>query len=232
MATLVEIAGAHEDGDDKNNSVTFSGDFSFAKKAGFSADACKSIDEIRKPDADDPDTLTDEIIPTSAGEFEVTEQRLCIEVDGETSIPNTDEYQVTTKYKGLAMAAFPPTGTTHTLAKIERDGYEANIPYLTTHSAYNQRIVIVNRWRETQYSFSNFESEDGVEVLEGMDAEGTLLEGTNVLRVRDIVTIEGGTRASGTLNVVAPSREIDAAVQQVNLESRSVDTVYLDFGGS
>ena len=81
-------------------------------------------------------------------------RRACaIEVDGETSIPNTDEYTVTTKYKGLDMAAFPPAGATHTLAAISRDGYGANIPYLTTDDGYNQRIILVNRWRATTYVF-------------------------------------------------------------------------------
>ena len=57
---------------------------------------------------------------------------------------------------------------------------------------------------------------------------GTLPEGTTVLRVQDIVTIEGGTRASGAVSIVAPAGHIDGVVQQVNLMNRSVDTVYLD----
>jgi hypothetical protein len=226
IANLVAITGAHETGDDLNNSVTFSGDFSFAEVAGFGTD-CTTTTEIRKASEEDAEVLTDEIVPSSAQLFE-TPQMLCIEVDGETPIPNTNYYMVTTKYKGIEMAAFPPVGGTHSLARIQRDGYSKNIPYMTTHDFYNQRVVIVNRWRETEYMFGGFESEDGVEVTAGMDASGTLPEGTTVLRMGDIVTIEGGDRASGTLSVVAPRTTIDAAVQQVNLETRSVDTVYLD----
>jgi hypothetical protein len=233
VGELVDITGPHTDGVDLNNTVTFAGDFSFAKAAGHTADAvddsynCTSITEIRKPDETDPEVLTDEIVPQSASEFELS-KFLCVEVDGETSIPNTDEYTVTTKYKGLEMAAFPPVGATHTLAKIQRDGYSANIPYLTTDDGYNQRVILVNRWRATTYAFGPFESEDGVEVTEGEMVRGTLPEGTTVLRVQDIVTIEGGTRASGAVSVVAPADAIDGAVQQVNLMNRSVDTVYLD----
>jgi hypothetical protein len=231
VGALVDITGPHGTIGDLNNSVTFSGDFSFAKTAGFTtsvtSNGCTGITEVRKPDADDPEVSTDEIVPQSAGDFAVA-QFLCIEVDGETSIPDTDEYQVTTKYKGLENAAFPPVGATHTLAKIERDGYDANIPYLTTDDGYNQRVILVNRWRATTYAFGPFESEDGVEVTEGEMVRGTLPEGTTVLRVRDIVTIDGGTRASGAVTVVAPADDIDGAVQQVNLMNRSVDTVYLD----
>jgi hypothetical protein len=230
VAMLTEITGPHEDPVDEglNNSVTFGGDFSFAKAAGHSASRdCSSITEIRKPDEDDPEVLTGEIVPQSALEFQAVKS-LCIAVDGETSIPNTDEYTVTTKYKGIPMAAFPPMGATHTLATISRDGYGANIPYLTTDDGYNQRIILVNRWRATTYAFGPFESEDGVEVIEGEMVRGTLPEGTTVLRVRDIVTIEGGTRASGAVSVVAPASRIDGVIQQVNLMNRSVDTVYLD----
>ena len=70
---LIEITGAHEaDDGDLNNSVTFAGDFSFAKAAGFTTDGtgCTSITEVRKPDENDPEALTDEIVPQSAGEFE------------------------------------------------------------------------------------------------------------------------------------------------------------------
>ena len=227
--TLVSITGDHETEDGElNNSVTFSGDFSFVKSAGFSGADCSTITEVRKESEEDPEVYTDEIVPQSAASFVDAPQSLCIEVDGETPIPDTGYYMVTTKYKGLPMAAFPPVGGTHSLARIERDGYDANIPYMTTHSAYNQRVVIVNRWRATTYTFGSFESEDGVEVTGGIAAEGILPEGTTVLRMRDIITIEGGNRASGSLTVVAPEYHIDAAVQQVTLESQAVDTVYLD----
>ena len=217
------------DGADLDNSVTFSGDFSFAKTAGYGTAACGSLTEIRKPSDEDADVLTDEIVPQGAEKFGAEGvQSLCIVVDGKTPIPNTDHYMVTTKYKGLAMAAFPPVGGTHSLARISRDGYSRNIPYMTTDDGYNQRVVIVNRWRETEYAIGSFEMEDGVEVTAGDDAAGTLPEGTTVLRMTNIVTIEGGTRASGTVSVVAPESTIDVAVQQVNLMNRSVDTVYLD----
>ena len=233
VATLLDITVAHEDDDgDLTNTVTFSGDFSFAKAAGFadtlSTSGCSDITEVRKPDEADPEILTDEVVAQSADEFDDGSVFLCVEVDGETAMTDTDYYMVTTKYKGRAMAAYPPAGGTHNLARIRRDGYSAAIPYLTTHEAYNQRVVIVNRWRETMYAFTTFAHEVGVEVTDGAMASGTLPTGTTVLRVDDIVTIDGASRASAILTVVAPESYIDAAVQQVNLEDRGVDTVYLN----
>ena len=82
--------------------------------------------------------LTDETMPQEAQTFELDTdadgtddnmlQRLCIEVDGETVIPKTAPYMVTTKYAGKGdTTAFPPMGMTHDLAMIDRDG--------TTHGA-------------------------------------------------------------------------------------------------
>ena len=242
------IADWEDDDGDPNHTVTFAGDFSFAKAAGFDVAAyitrnddgditstvgadCANIEEVRKA-TEDGEMLTDEILPQSAEDFTTGGtggQVLCIEVDGETPITETENYEVTTKYTAATGSAFPPAGGTYLLGKIERDGYERGVPYVTTDSGYNQRFIIVNRWQETEYMFHEIEGEGGdVQVMLGSAATGTLPTGTTVLRATDIVDITGGTRASATLTVVAPENKIDAAVQQVNLMNRTVDTVYLD----
>ena len=75
------------------------------------------------------------------------------------------------------------------------------------------------------YNFS-FQTEPGVTATAGDAATGTVQPGENlVLRVSDIVTFEGGTRGSGTINVVAPSNRVDIATTQVNLSDGGTDTV-------
>jgi hypothetical protein len=225
---LTDLIDEFGPGDDPNHTVALAGDFSFADKAGFDGnDDCSDVTEVRKS-TEDGESLTDEVAPQSAEDFATAVQNVCIVVDGKTAITATDYYSVTTKYKAASMSAFPPTGGTRQLARILRDGYERGIPYLTTDSGYNQRFVIVNRWTDAEYMFHEMQSEDGVEVEAGSAATGTAPTGTTVLRAADIVSITGGTRASATLTVVAPEDKIDAAVQQVNLENRTVDTVYLD----
>ena len=213
------------------NPVTIAGTTSFiGQKGEFGLAAtpgdCSSINDIRKTSTTSPSMILDEIKGQMAITFTMM-QTLCVMVDGETSIPETGPYTVETSYKGLANAAFPPAGGTHALAAIGRNGTTFRIPYLTTADGYNQRIVIVNRGSATTYEFGEFEMEAGVTVTPGEMASGDLPEGTTVLRASNVATIDGGSRASGTLTVVADSNTIDGAVQQINLESRSVDTVYL-----
>jgi hypothetical protein len=218
------------------NPVTIAGTTSFiGQKGKFGLVAtpatpgdCSSIEDIRKTSATSPSMILDEIKGQMAITF-IMEQTLCVMVDGETVIPETGAYTVETSYKGLANAAFPPAGGTHALAAIGRNGTTFRIPYITTDAGYNQRFVIVNRGAATTYSFGEFEVEEarGVMVAAGMDASGGLPQGTTVLRAEDVVDITGGSRVAGTLTIVADDSTIDAAVQQVNLENRTVDTVYL-----
>ena len=153
---------------------------------------------------------------------------LCIAVDGETVIPETDAYTLTTKYGGIAGAAFPPQGRLHELGDVTQDGTRYTIPYLTTFAEYNQRLSLVNfGTKAVRYEFHSFNSEDGVTAMGGTAAEGELPVGQTVLKTSDIVDIMGGNRASVRLRIVSAPRHMSAAVQQVNLETRGVDTVYL-----
>jgi hypothetical protein len=216
------------------NSVTIAGATSFIGQKGEfglagAADCSGTITEIRKMSTTTPSRILDDITGRKASEFTTAGMHLCVVVDGETPIPETGAYTVQTSYKGLADAAFPPAGGSHVLAAIGRNGTTFRIPYITTDAGYNQRFVIVNRGAATTYSFGEFEVEEarGVMVAAGMMASGDLPEGTTVVTASNIVDITGGSRAAGTLTIVADESTIDAAVQQVNLGNRTVDTVYL-----
>jgi hypothetical protein len=221
-----------------NNSVVFSGEVSFLKKiglmdaaAGATVSTCATIgDDLRVASTDDPAVLTDEFRTLKSGDF-ATRMFLCIQVDGETVIPPTDAYTVTTKYTGVTGAAFPPQGSTYELGGIVQDGTSYTIPYLTSFEDYNQRLSLVNFGpKPVRFNFHSFSHEDGVTVAEGMDATGVLPVGQTVLRTSDIVDIMGGNRASARLSIVSAPRHMSAAVQQINLETRGVDTVYLVHG--
>ena len=83
-----------------------------------------------------------------------TAQHLCIMVDPEADtampIPTTDAYTAMGSYMGIADAAIGPMPEEQTLGMIRRNGVTVRIPYVTTYSGYNQRLVVVNRGGTSQ----------------------------------------------------------------------------------
>lgn len=252
VGMLVQIAPAAATGEDMANPVTFSGNFGFVETLALAVncDAGTSLTELRKADEDDPKVLTSETIPHDATMFPIAAAEddgttadvdesmpsmryLCIEVDGETAIPATAPYMVTTKYKGLASAAFPPVGATSALAMITRDGTAVHIPYLTTYEGYNHRITITNRGsRDTTYTMS-FKPEANVTATPGSAASGTVAAGeTMVISATDAVTLEGGSRTHATITMPMSPNLLDVSTTLVNRETRTaVVTVHLSDNG-
>ena len=215
-----------------DSSVVFSGDFSFAKAAWLSSSVDCSVPgtmDLIKRDAETGEATGERELKAQTPEQIIGDATasppvagtpyLCIDVynseaedesEKATVIPETDNYEVTTSYvAGTTGAVFPPSGGTFSLGRIERNGTTVQLPYLTTHGPYNQRIVIVNRGGEASYSFSFTEEEDGAMATAGADAKGTLAaKATTYLSLRhsDLVTLEG-TRPDGkdpTSNVSPP----------------------------
>ncbi len=125
---------------------------------------------------------------------------------------------------------FPPAGTAGIhVGIIKHDGTTVQIPFVTSYDGYTQRIVIVNRNKvDVGYSLT-FRSEgdgmiDGDNPYEGM----ALADQATVLKVADLVTLTGPTRASATLTVASESIFIDVATTMVNKMDQSTDTVVLD----
>ena len=103
---------------------------------------------------------------------------LCFEAYLETDedaipIPATAPYVATKTFVAgtTTDAAFPPGKVEHELGYIKRDGTTIRLSYLTQFSAYNQRIVIVNRGRNAPYTFT-FMAEDDVMVTPGRGCQG------------------------------------------------------------
>ena len=225
VALVADVIGTNSD--TKKHGMTFSGTyFQFPSKVTVD-DTCRAIGtDIRIKDTA-TGIYADMTMPVGAGNFE-TAMSLCIHVDGETTIPETDEYQVTTKYAGITGAAFPRRPGRMTWARSNATEPLTTFPYLTTFDGYNQRIAVVNRsGRTVDYVFTDFMAEDGNTVTGGEAHSGTFSPGQTVLMATDIVTIEGGARAAANLTIVADPSVISAATQTVNLGSRGTDTVYL-----
>ena len=222
----------------ETSSVTISGDFSFASMAWLQATAACSTEgatDLRQ--MDDDGNVLDELVPQpltadTLGLFEAAEgQHLCISAHtGEeaVAIPATAPYIVTTEYDaGTPMAGWPPNAGEYSLGRITRDGTTVHIPYLTTWADYNQRIVVSNRGANSAPYWITFRPEEGVTATPNdMYAMGTLDGGsTIVLRVMDVVTLEGRTRTAATFVAEAPATQIDVATVIVNMMTGSTDTV-------
>ena len=207
------------------SAVTFSGDFSFIKMLALpETSGCSgSLTELRAPSKADPQVLTDMTIAQGAGDFS-TARALCVVVDGETAIPDTEAYTVTTEYKGPAVNAFPPVGGTHNLAMIKRGGTTVHIPYLTTYEGYNQRLVVRNRSaREVSYTVT-FTTEDAVTASPMSYTDMIAGNSVKMTRIQDVVTLSGGSRTAATVTSNAASGTLGVATTIVNREDRSTDT--------
>jgi hypothetical protein len=240
------------DPEEDGSSVIFTGDFSFASMVTLDDDAtCDDAvpDGTGTPPedtSDQADLLQRYTSGEDAGEVKDTEKLmaqspayvndnpyLCIHVvDAEhedaIAIPETLAYMVMTSYSaGTTDAAFPPRDGEHALGRIMRDGVTVRLPFLTTYSEYNQRLVIVNRGGEADYSIS-FTPEVGVMADPGSDAEGTLpAKATKVINLDDgnLVTLSGRTRTAGTLIIESQDSMIDVATTLVNKATGTTDTV-------
>jgi hypothetical protein len=150
-----------------------------------------------------------------------------VSVTAESPI-NAGAYTLTTNLVGIANAAYGPTNASSALGSITRSGTTVQVPYITTYSDYNQRLVLVNRSNlDAPYSIT-FTPEAGVTATGKAAATGVLAKGkTLILKANDVVAITGGTRTAATVVVTAPDTTIDAATTSVNLSDNSTDTVNL-----
>ena len=154
---------------------------------------------------------------------------ICIEADDDATIPVvTSNYTASVSLVPIEDAAYPvtPTSEVLTLGAVGRGGTDVHIPYLTTFGSYNQRIVMTNRTANPVGYSMSFDTEAGVTASAGDGATGTLpADSVTVVRARDAVTIEGGSRVAASVNIQAPPTEIEVATVQVNTSNGSTDTV-------
>ncbi len=128
-----------------------------------------------------------------------------------------------------------PEDKSGVFGEIVRDGLSVDIPYITTYSGYNQRLVLTNKSRSRDADYQvEFNTEDGVTYTAGTYARGTVPAGkVMVIKMTDLVTLEAdegkSPRAAGVITFEVPSTTITVATTQVNISdgSGSTDTVVL-----
>jgi hypothetical protein len=238
-----------DDDGDPNSSVSFSGDFSFASKVfvhgdgdcgAATGDAHVSVGDLNT-DTDEAAAEDDLLVMEGTGDDAMVTgttsavtvttftaaQHLCIMVDPEADtampIPTTDAYTAMGSYMGIADAAIGPMPEEQTLGMIRRNGVTVRIPYVTTYSGYNQRLVVVNRGVRARYEIE-FMPEDGI-MADPPSVEGMLPAGTSMMLTRDIVELSGGSRTAASVTVEAQAHLIDVATVTVNNSDGSTDTV-------
>ena len=209
-----------------SGTVTFAGDLTFVTDVFRSTDSCATSAGSLVTGTDEKTWATE----ISVGDFSASHD-ICIRTDGETAMPATSAYTVTTSYVGITSALFPPSGSTSPLGRISRNGTKVHIPYLTTFGSYNQRIVMRNRGTSAAAYTMTFAAEDGTTYVAGDGARGTLAaDSVTVVRARDAVTISGGTRVAATIDIESTPQVVDVATVQVNTSTGSTDTVrYSDY---
>ena len=140
-----------------------------------------------------------------------------------------------------------PAGGDAKAGSITRDGTTVRIGYLQAVTEYtnsendvigwNQRLVITNHSSVgAEVTLSNYHAGDGVEVtckaddrwecgddeelVTNVDANSQL-----VLKVADMIDIEGGGRTAGMLTIAADASQISVATTHVTLPGGQTDTV-------
>ena len=101
------------------------------------------------------------------------------------------------------------------------------LPLLTTHENYNDRIIIVNRSNLLANYDLTFHPEKGARAIRRAKASGTL-DGktTTVFRARDAVTLDGGFRTAASLSIGLSRDQVEVMTQRVNLSDGSTDSMH------
>ena len=111
--------------------------------------------------------------------------------------------------------------------RIKRNGTTVQLPLLTTHENYNDRIIIVNRSNLLANYDLTFHPEKGARAIRRAKASGTL-DGktTTVFRARDAVTLDGGFRTAASLSIGLSRDQVEVMTQRVNLGDGSTDSMH------
>ena len=198
---------------DDQQDLVFTGDFTFGTWTLEASDTC---------DAASPVAIT----PTATGGI--------IEDLDDSTLTSADWYVCVdsggdTIEKGSYSVTLADDELTDALGTIGYDTTTIEVPYLTTFSEYNQRLYIINNGSSAaDYSIS-FVGEAATTATPLAAATGTVPAGEMLmLKVTDIVELEGRTRVSATVEVEGIDANIQAATQTVNLADGTTDTVVLN----
>ncbi|MBT1064903.1 hypothetical protein KJY73_15020 [Bowmanella sp. Y26] len=190
--------------------ITFAGDFSFGTWTIDSASDCSN--------AGTAVTLNSTKTAATAANVALgAASYLCVDNGTKKQTINKGSYSAT-------LTAKPKL--TNTVGKIVYNTTTVEVPYVTTFSAYNQRVYIVNNGVVPATYSMTFTSENGV-VATGLAASsGSVPAGEMVaLKVTDLVDIAGKTRTSAIIEIEAEDEDVMVSSQTVNLSTGGTDTV-------
>ena len=202
--------------------VGFSGALTFVEEAYLSDAGCNtsgSFDLLDEDGAwktgDDRATIT-----------QAFDKYLCIEVDGETQITQT-EYMATIDNTKITDGLFSvPDLVNQSLGGISLGGSSVHIPFLTTYSGHNHRVLLTNPGPLPVSYTVMFPAGAGATPL--ARATGMVPANTTItIPVREIVELSEGSRTSATVTAVGV---IDVATVLVNRGDGNTDTVLYDRG--
>ena len=125
---------------------------------------------------------------------------------------------------------------------IRRNGASVQLPYLTTSTKHNQRLIIVNRGAsDVTIRDISFTAENGVDVELTSDIQMALDSGTLVVPAQsswtegmnNLIEISGRgpMRTAATIAFAATAGNLSVATTQVNLGDSSTDTVVYQVTG-
>ena len=188
-------------------------------------------------------SVTLDVLGAQATGMVTTMHYLCL-MAGVKAIQATMYYTADTMFVGVEGAKMPLMNMDNAvqLGRIERDGITIRLPYLTTYEGYNQRLVVVNRNNNRVAYSLDYAPEDGAMATDRMDADDMMVDGTcvgqygddctnplhgvtTVIKVTELVTIDGATRTAATLMLESVPGMVDVATTQVNRENGGTDTI-------
>ncbi|MCY3840625.1 MAG: hypothetical protein OXH09_18580 [Gammaproteobacteria bacterium] len=155
----------------------------------------------------------------------------CVNVsENEVAIPEVGDDRDMDGYKisvtPLHGTSPGPAATNKNGGSIDRNAAISNITYLSLDPSYSQRLVIVNRsGREAGFWMEKFQTEEGTMIMG--EIRGTVDAGSRmVIDVQnELMTNTGGQdRASGILNLTAPTDNVDIMTVQVHPGTGQIDT--------
>ena len=206
-----------------SSTVTFAGDFSFVESVYLSeAGDCSSTGSDRASVTVSGDDRT-----STVGEADG--KHLCIEVDGATPIRGTQPYRATVAYTSSVidlLPAFAPGEAELALGRILSGSTSVSIPYMSTATTANHRLLMFNRLDEEVAYRIEFSPPEGTTATAKGRATGMLPPGNTSLGIRELVTLQGSrSRTALTLHVDAPPESLDVLTIRVNARDGSTDTV-------
>jgi len=206
--------------------VKYKGDFSVGTWSVSASSSCTTPTALTLNGAKTEGTVTLAVSNTKA--------YLCVVETGAAQIP-VATYKADVTYSAPATAVFGAASPASDLAagSIVRDGTTVLLPFININPDYNQKVIIVNRSSAAaDLTLTNL-------VPDAAATASSITAGTinlpagkqSVLKSTDLVSITGSAKGAVTLNIAAPSNQIDVLFQTTNAQGAQNTVLLQNDGG-